>query len=65
MKVRVDAQRCQGHTQCQYIAPSLFRLRDDDGHAEAIVDEVAPGDFKLALLARDSCPEEAICVDDE
>jgi ferredoxin len=31
MKVRVDSERCQGHTLCSMIAPDSFELSDIDG----------------------------------
>jgi ferredoxin len=64
MKIRVDSDRCQGHTQCNFTAPTLFRLRDEDGHAEAAVDVVPPELEDLARLAAASCPEQAIMVED-
>ena len=60
MRVRVDAARCQGHTQCNFTAPELFALRDQDGHSIALVD-VVPAELEdLARLAAESCPEQAI-----
>ncbi|QIX52648.1 ferredoxin [Rhodococcus sp. DMU1] len=62
MKVRVDAQRCQGHTLCAMAAPEVFELSDIDGHA-SVVDEDVPADLeeKVREAAR-SCPEQAITV---
>ena len=34
MKVRIDEALCQGHALCSFSAPEVFRLRDEDGHAE-------------------------------
>jgi ferredoxin len=65
MRIRVDPDRCQGHTQCNFTAPQLLRLRDEDGHAEAIVDEVPPELHELARAAADSCPEQAIVLSEE
>jgi ferredoxin len=65
MRVRVDAEKCQGHTQCNFTAPQLFRLRDEDGHAVAIAELVPPGQEELARLAESSCPEGAILVSDD
>ena len=62
MKVRVDPDRCQGHTICSMIAPSLFTLDDEDGHSTAIDGEV-PADLESkAAEAIRSCPEQAISV---
>lgn len=62
MKVRVDPQICQGHTLCAMTAPDLFVLSDEDGHAQA-VDENVPLDREpLAKEAARSCPEQAIVL---
>ena len=62
MKVRVDPERCQGHTLCAMIAPALFTLNDEDGHSTAIDGEV-PADLESkAAEAIRSCPEQAISV---
>ncbi|NKY25177.1 ferredoxin [Nocardia gamkensis] len=53
MKVRVDPDRCQGHTPCSINAPAAFELSDVDGHATAIAGEV-PADQQ--------CPERAISL---
>ena len=62
MRVRVDSSRCQGHTLCAMIAPESFELDDVDGHAHAIVEEVANENQELVLEAASSCPEQAITV---
>lgn len=64
MRVRVDQQKCQGHTLCNRVAPDLFLLRDDDGHAYVESEDV-PEEFRaVALRAQAACPEEAIRVED-
>ena len=40
MKVRVDPERCQGHTLCAMIAPKMFELDDIDGHSSAVSEDV-------------------------
>lgn len=63
MRVRIDADQCQGHGLCQMTSPQVFDLRDEDGHAYPLVEEV---DGELADAARsgaDACPERAITVD--
>jgi len=37
VKVRVDPERCEGHTLCAMIAPDAFALDDIDGHSTAII----------------------------
>ena len=64
LRVHVDQSRCRGHTQCEFTAPMLFRLRDEDGHAEAIHEIVPPEHEQLARVACDSCPERAIILEE-
>jgi ferredoxin len=62
LKVRVDPERCQGHTLCAMRAPAIFELSDIDGHATAVVEEV-PADQEAAVTeAAGSCPEQAIVL---
>jgi ferredoxin len=63
MKVRVDPERCQGHTLCAMIAPNMFQLSDIDGTSSAICDVVPPDQQELVLEAVHSCPEQAIVMD--
>ncbi|WNG85994.1 ferredoxin [Mycobacterium sp. ITM-2016-00317] len=64
MKVRVDSGRCQGHTLCSMIAPDSFELSDIDGTASP-VNEIVPDDQRDAVReAAQSCPEQAISVDE-
>lgn len=62
MKVRVDPDRCQGHTICAMIAPDLFTLDDVDGHSSAIDGEVPADREAKAAEAIRSCPEQAISI---
>lgn len=65
MKVRVDSERCQGHTLCAMIAPDSFELSDIDGSSSA-VSEVVPADQEDQVReAAHSCPEQAIMITDE
>ena len=63
MKVRVDHDRCQGHTLCAMIAPDSFELDDIEGHASAISEDVAPDQEDAVREAALSCPEQAILLD--
>ena len=65
MRIRVDPAVCQGHTLCSLTAPSLFKLREVDGHALATVDEVPLELVELAHRAVLGCPEGAIEVIEE
>ncbi|WP_059017723.1 ferredoxin [Mycobacterium sp. M26] len=65
MKVRVDQDRCQGHTLCAMIAPEMFVLSDIDGSSSAVT-EVVPVDQEDAVReAAQSCPEQAILIDED
>ncbi|TDT98322.1 ferredoxin [Streptomyces sp. 846.5] len=62
MKVRVDPDRCQGHTLCAMRAPEIFELSEIDGHA-SVVDEDVPADQEDQVNeAVMSCPERAISI---
>ena len=50
MKVRVDPERCQGHTLCFMRAPEAFELSEIDGHSTPVADEV-PEDRREAVAA--------------
>jgi ferredoxin len=64
MRVRVVPEKCQGHTLCNGVAPALFGLRDEDGHAYVLVDEVPPELEEQARKAVLGCPESAIEIDE-
>lgn len=60
MKIRIIAERCQGHAMCHITCPDLFALRESDGHAY-VLHEVVPPDFESeAKIAELGCPENAI-----
>ncbi|WP_067855298.1 ferredoxin [Nocardia shimofusensis] len=65
MKVRVDSERCQGHTLCAISAPDAFELSDIDGHATPASEDVAPGQEDKVREAARSCPERAITLLDQ
>ena len=64
MRVEVDAGRCQGHTLCHMVAPALFELGEEDGHARAVQPDVPPGLEEAARKAEAGCPEQAISITD-
>jgi ferredoxin len=63
VRVSVDPELCQGHTLCNMVAPEIFHLRDEDGHAYVVVDELTPEQEVLAEKAAIGCPERAITVE--
>jgi ferredoxin len=60
----VNPDLCQGHTLCNFAAPDVFHLRDEDGHAYVVVDELTPEQLPLARQAEAGCPERAITVEE-
>ncbi|AKK28847.1 ferredoxin [Mycobacterium sp. EPa45] len=65
MKVRVDQERCQGHTLCAMIAPDMFELNDIDGSSSAVTEDVPADQIELVREAAHSCPEQAILIDED
>jgi ferredoxin len=60
----IDAAKCQGHGQCELVAPDVFELGDDDrGHV--IADPVPPGSAEAAREAVFMCPEGAVEVTED
>jgi ferredoxin len=60
MRIRVDPEKCQGHSRCYGIAPDLFDI-DDYGTSTARNDGEVPADREgAARLAVSNCPEQAI-----
>jgi ferredoxin len=64
VRVVVNPELCQGHTLCNMAAPDIFHLRDEDGHAYVVVDELTAEQVPLARQAELGCPERAITVEE-
>ena len=62
MKVKVDRELCTGVSNCVAIAPTVFKLDDEN---KAVVLDPASVDEQTILEAAESCPENAIIVDDD
>ncbi|HET9733576.1 MAG TPA: ferredoxin [Acidimicrobiales bacterium] len=62
MKVRVDPDKCQGHTLCAMEAPEAFELSDFDGHSTARFEQVPPEMERAVRDAAATCPEQAIVI---
>jgi ferredoxin len=62
MKVRVDRDLCRGLGNCAVLAPAVFRL-DKDGKA-VVLDTQSVDDSRL-FEAAESCPENAIILEDD
>ena len=65
VRLRIDADKCQGHNRCKAIAPDLIEL-DAYGNARAKGDGVVPpSQLEKAYLAKSNCPEFAVDVIEE
>ena len=62
MKVKIDRELCSGVSNCVAIAPTVFKLDDKN---KAVVLDPASVDEETLLEAAESCPENAIIVEDD
>ena len=62
MKVRVDRDLCIGVGNCVAYAPTVFALDEEN---KAVVLDPASVDDDTLLEAAESCPENAIIVEDD
>ncbi len=60
LRVRIDNERCQGHSRCCALAPELFEA-DELGNARVRGEgAVSPALEAKARLAVANCPEHAV-----
>ena len=62
MKVRVDRDLCIGVGNCVAFAPTVFQLDEEN---KAVVLDPSSVDDGTLLEAAESCPENAIIVEDD
>ena len=62
MKVRVERDLCIGVGNCVAYAPTVFTL---DEERKAVVLDPASVDDDTVLAAAESCPENAIIIEDD
>jgi ferredoxin len=63
MRAICNLERCQGHGRCAAAAPAVYLL-DDNGYVSTEVIEVPAGREEQARLGAQSCPEEAIRIEE-
>lgn len=62
MQARVEQDICQGHLQCNFVAPDVFQI-GDNGKAVVAAGGLIPEQFEeLARDASQVCPEQAITI---
>ena len=59
MKIEIDKPLCEGHGQCEIIAPKYFEVHDD-GKAYLLTDQVHPADIPALKNSVVRCPVAAI-----
>jgi len=62
LKVRVDRELCIGVSNCVAIAPTVFELDDEN---KAVVLDPTSVNEQVLLEAAESCPQDAIIVEDD
>ena len=62
MKIRIDRDLCLGLGNCAAIAPTVFKL---DKENKAVVLTPSSVDNDKLLEAAESCPENAIIIEDD
>jgi len=62
LKVKVDRNLCTGVSNCVAYAPTVFQL---DKQNKAVVLDVNSVDEKMLWTAAESCPENAIILEDD
>ena len=62
MKVRVDRNLCIGVSNCVAFAPTVFKLDDEK---KAVVLDPASVNEKTLREAAESCPVQAIIIEDD
>ena len=59
MQVRIDADRCQGHGQCNLVCPEVFGF-DEQGFGQVRTPHVPAQLSEAVERAERACPERAI-----
>lgn len=62
MKVRIDRDLCTGVSNCVAVAPTVFKL---DEERKAVVLDPSSVDDDTLMEAAESCPENAVIIEDD
>ncbi|MAJ60270.1 MAG: hypothetical protein CBC48_09835 [bacterium TMED88] len=62
MKVKLDAELCQGHGQCVIFCPAVFKA-DEQGFASVAHEDVPESEYDNVRRAETMCPERAILIE--
>ncbi len=62
MKVKVDRDLCTGVGNCEAVAPTVFKV---DKSNKVVLLNPASVDDKTLMDAAESCPENAIIIEDD
>jgi len=63
MKVKIDPELCNGDEVCVQLCPEVFEMQEDK--AVVIMDEIPENLQDSVREAADSCPSEAITIEEE
>lgn len=63
MKVKIDPELCTGDEICVQLCPEVFEMQEDK--AVVIMDEIPENLQDSVREAADSCPSEAITIEEE
>lgn len=63
MKVKIDPELCNGDEICVQLCPEVFEMQEDK--AVVIMDEIPENLQDSVREATDSCPSEAITIEEE
>ena len=61
MKIQVDYDLCEANQVCMRLAPSVFRV-DDDDRLHLLVERPAPADLDAVREALRRCPRGALSL---